>query len=44
MLDGGPLPWIADTSSYYEDGETLACDSITKIVQSKGLSPLDAVT
>lgn len=21
MLEGGPLPWIVDTSGYYEEGE-----------------------
>ena len=23
MLEGGPLPWIVDTSGYYEEGERI---------------------
>lgn len=31
MLEGGPLPWIVDTSGYYEDGKEIHRISMMQI-------------
>ena len=39
MLEGGPLPWIVDTSGYYEEGETIF---LYKLLHPKQI-PVDSI-
>ena len=42
MLEGGPLPWIVDTSGYYEEGETIFLYKLLHPQQIDSIMHLDS--
>lgn len=41
MLEGGPLPWIVDTSGYYEEGERIFLYKLLHPQQINSIMHLD---